>query len=191
MGTPKQLLDVGGTPLLAGVLAEVLASKLDRIVLVLGSESGRIRASLGGLLNHPKMQVVENPRFAEGLSTSLIKGLDAAEEDAQYIMILLADMPHTDRRVIDRLLQKVPPSGLPLGAAALGGRRTHPVMVGRPMFAELLKLTGDTGAKGLFAKYPEQTLLVEMEETYDDRDIDTPEDYASLRGESLETPEKG
>lgn len=188
MGTPKQLLDIDGRPLLARVLTEVLASELERVILVLGYEADRVRAGLDALLAHPKLEVVENPRFHEGMSTSLILGLEAAETHFDHIMILLADMPHTDRRVINRLICTVPPSGRPLGAAAIGGKRTHPVMVSRPLFAELHAVSGDRGAKALFMKHPEKIQTVEVDGPYDDRDLDTPEDYARLTGRSLKPP---
>lgn len=188
MGTPKQLLDIEGRPLLHRVLSEVLASDLERVVLVLGHEAGRVRRSLGALLAHPKLDVVENPRFQEGMSTSLILGLEAVERRFDHIMILLGDMPHTDRAVINRLIRAVPASGCPLGAAAIGGKKTHPVMVSRPLFGELHAVSGDRGAKALFVKHPEETHLVEFEGPYDDRDLDTPEDYSRLTGRSLEPP---
>ena len=55
-------------------------------------------------------------------------------------------------------------------------------------FHELFKLTGDTGARNLFEKFPSEVCLVEPDTPYDDKDIDTPEDYhaylESLKGNS-------
>jgi CTP:molybdopterin cytidylyltransferase MocA len=48
------------------------------------------------------------------------------------------------------------------------------------MYHELLKLRGDMGARNLFVKYSDRVCLVELDNFYDDSDIDTPEDYMKL-----------
>jgi molybdenum cofactor cytidylyltransferase len=101
MGTPKQLLPVSGGILLATVLEETLRSNLDTVVLVLGHRSRDIRDALGEKVAHPKLQIVENPRYEKGISTSIRCGLQRAESDHDHVMILLADMPHVKTGLIN------------------------------------------------------------------------------------------
>ena len=75
-------------------------------------------------------------------------------------------------------------SPLSLGALQINGRRSHPVIIGRKFYPELGQLRGDLGARDLFLKYPDQVLLVETGKNYDDRDIDTMEDYLDLTKEA-------
>jgi CTP:molybdopterin cytidylyltransferase MocA len=49
------------------------------------------------------------------------------------------------------------------------------------LYRELRKLRGDVGARSLFEKFGDRVCLVEPGFYYDDRDIDTPEDYAALQ----------
>jgi molybdenum cofactor cytidylyltransferase len=181
MGRPKQLLPAGGGTLLERILDEALRSDLDEVILVLGHLFEDIRTVLGQVLEHPKLKVIENRQYKQGISSSIIAGLSEVEESHDHVMILLADMPHIDANLIDLLVRRYIDSRLPLGAIKLKTKRTHPVIFSRKLFHELHNLKGDVGARDLFKKYADQVCLVEPEGFYDDRDIDTLEDHTKYR----------
>jgi molybdenum cofactor cytidylyltransferase len=181
MGTPKQLLPIGQATLLDRILSESLQSELDLVVLVLGFKIEDILKGLKTSLRHPKLKVVENKSHALGMSSSISAGLSAVEKECDYVMILLGDMPHVTSRLINLLLRRCRQAGHPLAAVTSAGRRSHPVMIGRPFYPLLHQLQGDEGARSLFAQHADQVFLLETEEDYDDGDIDTWDDYVSLR----------
>ena len=181
MGRPKQLLPAGGGTLLERILDEALRSDLDEVILVLGHLFEDIRTVLGQVLEHPKLKVIQNRQYKQGISSSIIAGLSEVEESHDHVMILLADMPHIDANLIDLLVRRYIDSRLPLGAIKLKTKRTHPVIFSRKLFHELHNLKGDVGARDLFKKYADQVCLVEPEGFYDDRDIDTLEDHTKYR----------
>jgi molybdenum cofactor cytidylyltransferase len=181
MGRPKQLLQAGGGTLLEGIINEALRSDLDEVILVLGHKYEEIRATLGQVLQHPNLKVIENRKFKKGISSSIIAGLSEVEDNHDHVMILLADMPYIDANLIDLLLRRYIDSRLPLGAIKLKTKRTHPVIFSRKLFHELHNLKGDMGARNLFEKYADQVCLVEPEGFYDDSDIDTPEDHTKYK----------
>lgn len=189
MGKPKQLLEVGGQPLLARIINEALNSDLDTVVLVLGHQAEDIRDAIGQVLRHPKLKVIDNKLYEQGISTSIIAGLSEAEKNSDHVMILLADMPHINAGLINFLLKRFLNSRLPLGAVKIKGKRSHPVIFNRKLYHELHQLNGDAGAKDLFLRYSGQVCLVEPEEFYDDMDIDTREDYIRYQ-ESLKNGEQ-
>jgi molybdenum cofactor cytidylyltransferase len=180
MGEPKQMMKVGGRTLLERILKEALASDLDRVVLVLGHRSEEIRENLGDLLRSEKLRVVENKEYERGISTSILAGLGEAEAACDHVMVLLADMPGLTSGVINGLIHAYVPSGAPLGAVAVRGRRSHPVIFSRALYRELHQLTGDMGARGLFKRHADKVLLVDAGADYDDTDLDTPEDLKRL-----------
>lgn len=177
MGKTKQLLPIDGGTLLERILSEALASRLDRVILVLGHQVEEIRKALGQNLKDAKLVVIENRQYKQGISSSIIAGLSGVEETHDHVMILLADMPYIDSALINLLLHRYLASHLPLGAITIKAKRSHPVIFNHSLYSELHKLRGDVGARALFDKYSDRVCLVAPEEYYDDRDIDTPEDY--------------
>lgn len=185
MGQPKQLLRVGEETLLDRILGELLSSDLDLTVLVLGHQAQEIKQSLRTGLHHPKLKIIENKHYLDGISTSIIAGLSEVKDVFDHVMIILADMPLINSSLIDLLLHEYLASQLQLGAIKLIGRRSHPVIIGRQFYDELHQLKGDVGARDLFLKYANQVCLVEPEQDYDDVDIDTIEEYLEFK-ESLD-----
>jgi molybdenum cofactor cytidylyltransferase len=180
MGRTKQLLPIQGGTLLGRVLNEALASDLDHIVLVLGHQANEIRSALGRFIKHPKLVVIENRHYTQGISSSIIAGLREVEESYWHVMIILGDMPHIDSRLINQLLRQYLDSRLSIGAVRVGTKRSHPVIFNKQIYDEIHRLSGDVGGKELFSSHAGQVCLVEPEHEYDDRDIDSPEDYADL-----------
>ncbi len=180
MEKPKQLLRVRGETLLDRALRQSLSSDLDLVVLVLGHESQQIQNSLKTDLSHPKLRIIRNEHYLEGISSSIAAGLSEVEESHDHIMIILADMPYVSSHVINLLMDRYLESGLPLGAVKTLRGRSHPVIISRRYYKDVRCLEGDVGARDLFKRHPAQVCLMEIDEEYDDRDIDTTEDYQDL-----------
>ena len=190
MGSPKQLLRVGIQNLLNRALAQALQSDLHRVVLVLGFRAREIEQSLSPInRQHSKLRIVLNEKYGEGISTSIIAGLKTVEHEYDHLMFLLADMPHVTARLINSLMRAYLDSGSPLGAIRTADRRTHPVIIRRRFFHELHSLQGDTGARDLFLKHPDEICFVEPKEAFDDMDIDTMVDYLKFKSSLSEKPE--
>ena len=90
-GSPKQLAVLHGEPLVARACGVALAAELHPVAVVLGAHAEQVAAAL------PRDQVVPlfNPRWNQGLATSLRRGLDylarhAGDDD---FAVLLADQP--------------------------------------------------------------------------------------------------
>ena len=181
MGRPKQLLQVEGMSLLDRVLIEALNSELTLVVLVLGYKAQEIKKDLKTQIHHPKLKIIENRNYKDGISSSIISGLSEVEDEYDHCMIILADMPHITVNTINRLLNQYLASRLPLGSIKIQNRRSHPVIFGRKLYPDILKLRGDLGARDLFIKYRDDVCLVEPEENYSDMDIDTPDDYLEFK----------
>ena len=177
MGRPKQLLPVEGMSLLDRVLVEALNSELTLVALVLGYKAQEIKEGLKTQIHHPKLKIIENRDYRDGISSSIITGLSEVEDEYDHCMIILADMPHINANIINRLLHEYLASRLPLGSIKTENRRSHPVIFGRKLYPEIHQLKGDLGARDLFIKYRDQACLVEPEEDYKDMDIDTLDDY--------------
>jgi molybdenum cofactor cytidylyltransferase len=181
MGSLKQLLPVVGMTLVERTLTSALESRLDRLVLVLGHRAHEIEQALGAVGRDPRLSIIHNPHYREGISSSLVAGVDEIAHSHDHGMILLADMPFIDRRVIDLLVENYLNSQLPIGAVKVGEHAAHPVVFRRDLFFELKSLTGDVGARFLLKKYSDQVCLIAPGSSYDNRDIDTQQDYRNFQ----------
>ncbi len=181
MGKPKQLLPAGGLTLLERILYQALRSNLDRVILVLGHRAEDITRALGEGPLHDKLKVVENSEYKRGISSSIIAGLITLEKGYDHVMFLLGDMPFVDSDLINLLICRYLASRLPIGAIEIGTRRSHPVIFSRNLYHELHDLKGDVGARSLFRKYNDKVCMVRPGESFDNTDIDTPEDYVRFQ----------
>lgn len=177
MGETKQLLKIGGKFLVERVVQEALHSNLGEVVVVLGHQAGSVRDVLAPAMTNSKLRVVENAHYRAGMSSSIRAGLEAVEKSADHVMILLGDMPHITAHVINTLMSQYLASGQTLGAVSVQGRRSHPVILGRPWYPALRDLRGDVGARALFDAFQDKVCLVGAPPAYDDLDLDTWEDY--------------
>lgn len=181
LGRPKQLLPLAGRPLIAHALGSALASGLDQVVVVLGHEAATIRAALDDSLGRTRANIVVNARYAEGQATSVVAGLAALRTDAEAALFLLGDQPGVSTAMIDALLAAFLADRAPVFAPTYGGTIGNPVLFSRDLFPELLRLTGDEGARGVVRRHLGETQLVEMGMAEPPQDIDTEADYQALR----------
>jgi molybdenum cofactor cytidylyltransferase len=181
MGAPKPLLKIGKKTMVERIVDEALKSDLDRVILVVASLAGEMGAILAPYEQDRKFRVVENRRSEEGIGSSIVAGLDAVSQECDHIMIILGDMPGVDSNIINHLLHGYLLSRKTMGAIAVGRRRSHPVIFGRDRYGDLRRLRGDRGARGLLDGHGEEVCLVDAPPVYDDRDMDTPDDYRAFR----------
>jgi molybdenum cofactor cytidylyltransferase len=177
LGRPKQLLDLGGKPVLQHVLDAAAASTLDQIVLVLGHGAEEVAAKVR---MPARGATVVNLEFAEGQATSLRAGLRAANPDAAAAVFLLGDQPGIRPRAIGAVVAAWRAGSGPAVQAAYEGRPAHPTLFDRSVWPELEGAVGDEGARGVLAAHPEWRSAVEVGGSPPE-DIDTEEDYARVK----------
>jgi len=100
-GPNKLLAEFGGTPLVRRAAEAALASKASPVLIVTGHDEIAVRNALQGL----DVRFVQNPAYAEGLSTSLKAGIGALGESVTGAVICLGDMPGVSAALIDKLIR--------------------------------------------------------------------------------------
>lgn len=176
MGRPKQLLRLGSRCLLEHVLEAAVASCLDEIILVLGCRAAEIREAL----RFPRaraVQVVDNPDYAQGQSSSIRLAIRLASPRAAGAGILLGDQPQITSRLIDMVAAAFRAAATPIVRPVYTGRVPgHPVFLARRIWPEIDQLQGDEGARSLITRHPEWLTEVAVAGA-PPADIDTREDY--------------
>jgi molybdenum cofactor cytidylyltransferase len=72
-------------------------------------------------------------------------------------------------------------SGEALRIPRFEGRRGHPVLVSRALFAEFLALDATAQARDVVARHEAEIVYVDVEDPGILKDVDTPADYEQLR----------
>jgi CTP:molybdopterin cytidylyltransferase MocA len=170
-GGPKALVRHEGSLLVERAVATVRDGGCEQIVVVLGAAADEVRASadLG------EVTIVENEGWKTGMGSSLKVGLEALGAcDADAVLVLLVDTPGITADAVRRVSAK---SGRDaLATATYGGRRGHPVLLGRDHWAGVSILaTGDIGARAYLAARSASVRTVPCADISDDTDMDTPE----------------
>jgi molybdenum cofactor cytidylyltransferase len=173
MGTPKQLLEYGGRPLLRHAAETALASQAGRLVVVLGARAPELRPALDGL----PAEIVENSLWHQGMGTSIRAGiLAAARFDPAGAILALADQPLVDLRTYNRLIEARFRASQPIVASQYAGTVGVPALFATEFFPVLAALPPDQGCKGVILGNLGRSLLLPCPEA--ETDIDTPRDYA-------------
>ncbi|HEV2028160.1 MAG TPA: nucleotidyltransferase family protein [Candidatus Dormibacteraeota bacterium] len=177
MGSPKQLLQVKGVPLLELVVGQVCASTLEEVVVVLGAAADEIRSRV----DLGRASVLVNPDHAAGMASSLKAGLASLADDVDRAVVILGDQPDVDAALLNRLLELQELSGLPAAALSFNGLLHPPVVLNRELWGDLMTLEGDVGCRAVIRARPELVarLPVETDLTHP-VDVDTVADYERL-----------
>lgn len=184
MGEPKQLLAFRGTTLLRQAIDTALALAGAPVAVVLGAHAAEIRAQL----DEPRVLLIENPHWREGMGGSLRTGLGAlltAHQEISAVIFLVCDQPFLDAATLRTLISTHATTHSAIVAAEYGGTLGVPALFARALFPELLAVKGDAGARQIIRAHREQAIGVPFPDGA--VDIDTPADFSRLQTTSTPT----
>ena len=143
MGRNKMLIDLQGRSVVRRAVETATAARLSPVLVVMGHEHERVEADLNGLL----YSKVINPDYAQGMNTSLRAGIAAVPDDCAGALVMLADMPLVDARMLTDLCTAFRNKQSPLVVSTYDGVVAPPIVYGRALFAELLSLRAEDCGK--------------------------------------------
>jgi len=177
MGRAKQLEVVDGEPMIVRAAQVALHSGADQVFVVIGSYANEVTLLLEPLkeLIGERLQLVYNPDWETGQASSVRAGISALSSTVGSVLFMPVDQPYLSPALLRRLLSAWR-KGARLAAPHVAGRlRGAPAIFDATLWPELLKITGDVGARSLLKKYQDQLVILEAEADQL-RDIDSPED---------------
>ncbi len=176
MGQAKLLMPVGGRAIVRYVVESVLAGGVDSVWVVTGPDVEPIETALAGL----EVQIAVNPAPEEGQASSLRAGIAALPASVDAVLIALGDQPSLAPSIIPALLAARRTSPKLIVAPRYRDGQGNPVLFKREIFPELLRLTGDQGARPIIQKEPARVEWVELDLPMPP-DVDTQDDYEKIR----------
>jgi molybdenum cofactor cytidylyltransferase len=171
LGHPKQLVRVDGEALVRRAARAVLGAGVASLTVVLGARAGAIALELAGL----PLRVAENPRWEEGMGTSIRCALDAlaGAEARDGLLLLTCDQLEVTSAHLARLLD-VFRAGAPIAASGYAGVAGVPALFGLAYRDELARLPAAEGAKAVLLRHAGAVQVVPL--PGGERDLDTARD---------------
>jgi len=179
LGRPKQLLHIGTETLLERAHRIALEAGAHPVFSVLGAHAAIIQASLS---LHDTV-VVHNDRWGQGISSSIHAGLHALQMQAPQAAGALFMSCDQVRVTPDHLVQLIRTFEQQLTptivASSYAGIQGVPAVFPCAVFAHLLALTGDKGARSLLVNPPAPVITLPLEGG--EVDIDLPSDLRYIK----------
>jgi len=178
LGKPKQLLQYRGKTLLAHAINEAVNSNADAIVVILGKNADQFKKEI----DDRKVRVAVNSSWEEGMASSLRLGLGTLLNDKPYIdavIFMVCDQPHVLSSILNELIVTQQKSTKQIVTCNYGDSIGPPALFHKKYFKDLMKLSGDTGARKIIQQNMNDMTTILFPEG--EIDIDTEEDYEKLK----------
>jgi molybdenum cofactor cytidylyltransferase len=177
MGTPKQMLLFGGQTLLRRAALAALEAGCRPVIVVTGAHAEQSRGELHGL----DVREVENTRWETGMASSIRVGVEAlaeAYDETAAVVLMLCDQPYVTPDVVACLVAAHRDTRSPIIASQYGGSFGVPALFARPLFSELARLEGRSGARQVIERHASEAHFVPF--PGGEMDVDTPDDFSRL-----------
>jgi len=174
MGRPKQLLRIEDEALVTRMARRLIDLEPGSVMVVTGSASQAVNSQLTGL----PINIVHNPRWEEGMASSLVAGVKNMPADIEGVLIMLCDQWRVGLADLQELAQAWNADKTQIAAACWleDGRQVigPPAIFPRALFEELTILQGDGGARAVIEKHRDKASFVTMQNAR--FDLDEPAD---------------
>lgn len=178
MGQPKQLLPFGENTIVETVVNNMLKSKFNEVIVVIGHCADKIQP----LLNDLPVKTVFNSNYHEGMLTSIQAGVRSIIETTtchQFAFsIMLVDQPLVTSELIDTVIDAYAQTDKGIVLPSYKYKRGHPVIFHHKYTGDILALDADSnGVRSLYNSYSNDIHYVNVDTDAVLRDIDYKEDY--------------
>jgi molybdenum cofactor cytidylyltransferase len=178
MGELKQLMPFGQSTIVEQAVDNLLGSAVDEVIVVVGYKAEDVIKAIAA----KPIKLVINPDYEQGMSTSIIAGLNLVHSGVRGIMLALGDQPLVDSQTIDRLMDEFYNHDKGIVVPTYQGRRGHPIIFAIKYKQQLLELSGDVGGRQIVKDHPDDVLEVAVDAESIVADFDTTDDYQAYVG---------
>lgn len=173
MGSVKQLLPWKNDTMLGSTIDLYTKSEVDKIIVVVGYCAAEI---IKTLKDKPVKWVI-NEEYETGMASSLRAGIKALQEEERICLIGLGDTPLLQVSTIKDIIKTHRKYGNKVVAPYYRGKKGHPILITSELYAELLNVQGDVGARTVINAQYDEVYPLEVDDEGVIIDLDTPESY--------------
>jgi molybdenum cofactor cytidylyltransferase len=174
MGTPKQLLEWEGQPMVRAVAEKAIKAGLDPVMVVTGASHREVVGAIDDL----RVQITRNIDWEMGQSTSVKVAINSLPDDIGAVIIFLVDQPKVPVRFIETLIDTHARTLAPIVVPMVDHMRGNPVLFDKSTFEDFSDIEGDVGGRQIFSRY--SLTWVPWVDSSVFADVDTIDDYDAL-----------
>ena len=142
----KLIKNYKGKHLINHILKSLIKSKVNKIIVVLGHESRKIKKIV---LKNKKIIFVVNSSYKKGISSSIKSGLKKISKKNIGFLIVHADMPLISKRILNTLCSAIKTKNKEIFVPVYKKKIGNPLAFKYSMIQSFRKIKGDRGAKKL------------------------------------------
>ena len=169
-GSSKLVQQFRGKPLVQYVLLAAQGACEGQVYLVVGHDQESVIEAAAGLFD----RVIVNKDFGDGIGTSIAAAARVCRNEADAILIALADQPLVTAAHIQNLIDTWSGADNEIVSSSFDGIACPPILFPKGAFSALSELQGDNGAKSLLAN--DEFVVSSIDFPPAKFDIDRPED---------------
>ncbi|MCF8104817.1 MAG: NTP transferase domain-containing protein [Desulfohalobiaceae bacterium] len=178
MGTFKPMLRFGdGQTVVERLINLFLSAGIADISVVTGHQASEISP----LLAKYPVKEIYNPSYAEGMFSSLRRGIAGIGSKVEGVCILPVDIPLVRKSTLKQLVQSFSGQEWPIVYPVFQGKRGHPPLIGKDILQEVLDWSGSGGLRAFLEERDSLSLDVPVPDEGILLDMDHPGDYRLLR----------
>lgn len=181
MGSFKPLLEIEGRTFLERAVGVFRDVAVDDVSVVTGHNADAVEAMARRL----EVRVVVNPRYRQGMYSSVRAGVAALTPDVARFFLLPVDCALVRPETVGRLARAGATLGADIVYPACRGATGHPPLLGAGLRDEILSCEPQGGLRSLLAGHPGQPVRVDVDDPGVTFDADTPGDLDRARSLAL------
>ncbi len=173
-GSPKQLVRIGGSPVLHQMISNAAFVAGRSVTVVIGAHAREIAPAL----RQSAASVVVNRDWPEGLASSIRVAVESAPPRCDGLLLLLADQVAVTADDLKHLYAAWKRHPILIAAALYDGAPGLPAIFPRWTYPGLMELRGDRDPRQVIRRNIDQLVRIPMANA--SINLDTPEDLLSI-----------
>jgi len=176
MGRFKQLLPLGNKSFVEHCVDNLLASRVDEVIIVTGHREAEVRRIVG---DRP-VKFAHNEDYRLGMASSIKCGVRSLTEDSRAFVLALVDQPQIGVEVINLVIDAFERGQASIVIPTYDGKGGHPIVLDAALKEEVLNMDVEQGLRQIVRAHSDEVSRVGVSSRVILEDFDLPEDYEHI-----------